>query len=121
MKFLETLLIMQYILNFCTSDLCPELCTCDNYWVSQEELSVIVNCVGKGLVELPQDIPFNTTELYLADNPDLNLNNINWSRFRILTALNLENNNIAHFQVGYLQISIRIMVFGSGEIMQFYR
>ncbi|KAL9920165.1 slit guidance ligand isoform 1-T1 [Glossina fuscipes fuscipes] len=80
---------------------CPALCQCDG---------TIVDCSGRGLKEIPRDIPLRTTELLLNDNELIRIKSDGlFGRLPHLVKLELKRNHITTIEDNAFEGASRIL------------
>ncbi|KAJ3601909.1 hypothetical protein NHX12_029670 [Muraenolepis orangiensis] len=86
---------------------CPTACLCPDPHT--------VDCSGRGLTRLPQDIPLDVRRLLLADNWIPRIPADFLVLYSDLVYLDLRNNSLSHIEVGTLSTSSRLVFLDLGS------
>ncbi|KAI8509422.1 hypothetical protein Bbelb_132700 [Branchiostoma belcheri] len=103
------LAVLLYIVHLHTALTCPDVCTCTFG-------NAVVNCNGKALEIVPQNIPTTVTSLMLRDNDISQLSNGSFSGLSLLYSLNLQSNKIRHIPNGVFVPSIHFLFLKENNI-----
>ncbi|XP_078656614.1 uncharacterized protein LOC144902852 isoform X2 [Branchiostoma floridae x Branchiostoma belcheri] len=103
------LAVLLYIVHLHTALTCPDVCTCTSG-------NAVVNCNGKALETVPQNIPTTVTFLMLRDNDISQLSNGSFSGLSLLYSLNLQSNKIRHIPNGVFVPSIHFLFLKENNI-----
>uniref|UniRef100_T1IWD5 LRRCT domain-containing protein n=1 Tax=Strigamia maritima TaxID=126957 RepID=T1IWD5_STRMM len=97
MKILLLFVLFALISSLCASSIqpitCPSACYCDDSWV-------YVNCVGDGILEVPQDIPSTVSRLELRNFAMGTLTAIHLTGLNNMTELKLQQTQIEKIDDG---------------------
>ncbi|KAI8509421.1 hypothetical protein Bbelb_132690 [Branchiostoma belcheri] len=103
------LVVLLYIAHLHTALTCPDVCTCTFG-------NAVVNCNGKALETVPQNVPTTVTSLMLRDNDISQLSNGSFSGLSLLYSLNLQSNKIRHIPNGVFVPSIHFLFLKENNI-----
>ncbi|XP_078575865.1 uncharacterized protein LOC144861739 isoform X2 [Branchiostoma floridae x Branchiostoma japonicum] len=104
-----SLLVLLYLAHLHVVLPCPDVCTCTN-------TNTVVDCNGKSLQTVPQNIPTSVTFLMLRENDISQLSNGSFSSLSDLYSLNLQDNKIRHIPKGVFVSTIRYLYLKNNVI-----
>ncbi|XP_056013410.1 carboxypeptidase N subunit 2-like isoform X2 [Ostrea edulis] len=84
------------------ADACPEKCRCRNVF------GLNIYCEGKGLTEVPSNIPTDASYLFLRANKIATLPNGIFDALKNIRSMNLENNKIATLPEGIFDTLVKM-------------